>query len=49
MPTYIPKEDLKISRIEKLYGKDFGIKTTKELGKYLRKKKWKSLAELLKI
>ena len=39
----------KINRIEKLYGKDFGIKNSKELGVYLRKKGHKNLAELLKI
>lgn len=34
--------------IEKMYGKDFGIGSDKELGNYFKEKGYKSLSELLK-
>ena len=39
----------KIKEIEAKYGKDCGIKDSKELGEYLEKAGYKSLRELLRI
>lgn len=42
------RSDTKIGTIEKRYGKDFGVRSDKELGSYLKEKGYKSLSELLK-
>ncbi|MBD3330270.1 hypothetical protein GF354_01935 [Candidatus Peregrinibacteria bacterium] len=34
--------------IEKIYGKDFGIRNDKKLGNYLKEKGYNSLSQLLK-
>lgn len=34
--------------IEKMYGKDFGVRSDKELGTYLKENGYKSLSELLR-
>lgn len=42
------RTDTQMGTIEKMYGKDFGIRSDKELGNYLKEKGYKSLSELLK-
>ncbi|MCK5466201.1 hypothetical protein KAI56_01735 [Candidatus Parcubacteria bacterium] len=42
------RKDTQMGTIEKMYGKDFGIRSDKELGNYLKEKGYKSLSELLK-
>lgn len=42
------RADTKINTIEKLYGKDFGVRSDKKLGSYLKEKGYRSLSELLK-
>ena len=42
------RKDTQMGTIEKMYGKDFGIRSNKELGNYLKEKGYKSLSELLK-
>jgi hypothetical protein len=37
-----------MSTIEKKYGKDFGVRSDKKLGNYLKEKGYGSLSELLK-
>lgn len=37
----------KLNKIEKLYGKDFGVRSSKKIVKYLRSKGYPSLAKLL--
>ena len=39
--------DTKMGTIEKMYGKDFGIRSDKKLGNYLKEKGYRSLSELL--
>lgn len=41
------RADTKMGTIEKMYGKDFGIRSDKQLGNYLREKGYSSLNELL--
>lgn len=38
----------KMRTIEKMYGKDFGVRSDKELGNYLKEKGYNSLSQLLK-
>lgn len=42
------RTDTKIGTIEKQYGKDFGVRSDKELGSYLKQKGYGSLSQLLK-
>lgn len=42
------REDTKMGTIEKKYGKDFGVRSDKNLGQYLDEKGYSSLSELLK-
>jgi hypothetical protein len=42
------RTDTKIGTIEKQYGKDFGVRSDKELGTYLKQKGYGSLSQLLK-
>jgi hypothetical protein len=47
--TYRQKRnDTKMGTIEKKYGKDFGIRSDKQLGNYLSEKGYRSLGELLR-
>lgn len=39
--------DTKMGTIEKKYGKDFGVRSDKKLGNYLKDKGYGSLSELL--
>ncbi len=41
------RSDTKMGTIEKKYGKDFGIRSDKRLGNYLKDKGYDSLSELL--
>ena len=41
------RADTKMGSIEKMYGRDFGIRSDKELGNYLKEKGYSSLSELL--
>lgn len=41
------RSDNKMGNIEKKYGKDFGIRSNKKLGNYLKDKGYSSLSELL--
>ncbi|KKU01848.1 MAG: hypothetical protein UX03_C0035G0002 [Candidatus Woesebacteria bacterium GW2011_GWE1_45_18] len=42
------RSDTKIGTIEKKYGKDFGARSDKKLGSYLKQKGYSSLSELLR-
>ena len=42
------RADTKMGTIEKKYGKDFGVRSDKKLGNYLKEKGYNSLNELLK-
>lgn len=42
------RSDTQMGTIEKMYGKDFGIRSDKKLGTYLKEKGYKSLSQLLK-
>lgn len=42
------RDDTKMGTIEKMYGKDFGVRSDKELGSYLKQKGYQSLSQLLK-
>ena len=41
------RSDTKMGTIEKMYGKDFGVRSDKKLGNYLKDKGYNSLSELL--
>jgi len=41
------RADTRMGTIEKKYGKDFGIRSDKKLGSYLKEKGYKSLSELI--
>lgn len=41
------RSDTKMGIIEKKYGKDFGVRSDKKLGNYLKDKGYGSLSELL--
>ena len=41
------RSDTKMGTIEKKYGKDYGVRSDKKLGNYLKEKGYKSLSELL--
>lgn len=41
--------DTKIGTIEKMYGKDFGVRSDKKLGNYLKEIGYGYLSKLLKI
>tara|TARA_R110002012_G_scaffold139040_2_gene296122 strand:- start:16393 stop:16575 length:183 start_codon:yes stop_codon:yes gene_type:complete len=41
------RSDTKMGTIEKKYGKDFGVRSDKKLGNYLKDKGYGSLSELL--
>lgn len=41
------KNDTQMGTIEKIYGKDFGVRSDKKLGNYLKEKGYQSLSELL--
>jgi len=40
--------DTNIGTIEKKYGRNFGVRSDKQLGNYLKEKGYQSLSELLK-
>ena len=42
------RSDTKMGSIEKKYGKDFGVRSDKQLGNFLKEKGRKSLNDLLK-
>ena len=42
------RADTKMGTIEEKYGKDFGVRSDKTLGNYLKDKGYSSLSELLK-
>jgi hypothetical protein len=42
------RSDTKVGTIEKTYGKDFGVRSDKKLGTYLKEKGFNSLSQLLK-
>jgi len=42
------RADTKIGTIEKKYGRDFGVRSDKKLGSFLREQGYPSLATLLK-
>lgn len=42
------RADTHIGTIEKKYGKDFGVKSDKQLGTYLKDKGYPSLSKLIK-
>ena len=42
------RSDTQIGTIEKMYGKDFGVRSDKKLGNYLKEKGYSSLSQLLK-
>ncbi len=42
------RSDTLIKSIEKTYGKDFGVRSDKKLGTFLKEKGYESLYELLK-
>ncbi|GAJ01193.1 unnamed protein product [marine sediment metagenome] len=42
------RSDTKIGTIEKKYGKDFGVRSDKKLGKYLKEKGYPSLSKLIR-
>jgi len=42
------RSDTKIGTIEKKYGKDFGVRSDKKLGSYLKQKGYSSLSEILR-
>lgn len=41
------RDDTKIGTIEKKYDRDFGVRSDKKLGKYLKEKGFPSLSKLL--
>jgi hypothetical protein len=43
------RSDTKIGTIEKMYGRDFGVRSDKKLGNYLKDIGYTSLSKLLKI
>lgn len=49
MPKQIRKkrEDTKIGTIEKKYGRNFGVRSDKKLGNYLKEQGFPSLSKLL--
>lgn len=42
------RKDTKLGTIEKKYGKDFGVRSDKQLGNFLKDKGYASLSQLLK-
>ncbi len=42
------RTDTRMGSIERIYGRDFGVRSDKKLGNYLKQKGYKSLSELLK-
>ena len=42
------RSDTQIGTIEEMYGKDFGVRSDKQLGSYLKEKGYNSLSQLLK-
>lgn len=42
------RSDTKIGTIEKQYGKDFGVRSDKHLGNYLKDKGYSSLSQMLR-
>lgn len=42
------RDDTQMGTIEKMYGKDFGIRSDKQLGNYLKEIGYDSLSQLLK-
>lgn len=46
-PIRKKRADTKMGTIEKKYGKDFGVRSDKKLGNYLKDKGYSSLNELL--
>jgi len=41
------RSDTKMGTIEKIYGKDFGVRSDKKLGNFLKEKGYKSLSQFL--
>lgn len=48
MPKRAKRADTHIGTIEKKYGRDFGVRSDKHLGTYLKEKGYPSLSKLLK-
>lgn len=44
----IKRSDTKVGTIEKQYGRDFGVRSDKQLGNYLKEQGYSSLSRLLK-
>ena len=42
------RSDTKVGSVEKQYGRDFGVRSDKKLGNYLKEQGYKSLSELLR-
>lgn len=42
------RSDTQMGTIEKMYGKDFGVRSDKKIGNYLKEKGYNSLSQLLK-
>ncbi len=42
------RSDTKMATIERMYGRDFNVRSDKKLGNYLREKGYPSLSKLLK-
>ncbi len=42
------RSDTQMGTVEKQYGKDFGVRSDKQLGNYLKEQGYNSLSELLK-
>lgn len=48
MTIRIKRSDTKMGTIEKKYGKDFGVRSDKKLGTFLKESGYPSLTKLLK-
>lgn len=42
------RKDTQMGTIEQMYGKDFGVRSDKKLGSYLKERGYDSLSKLLK-
>jgi hypothetical protein len=48
MPIRKKRKDTLMKTIERKYGKDFGVRSDKKLGNYLKEKGYNSLSQMLK-
>ena len=48
MAIRVKRSDTKMGTIEKKYGKDFGVRSDKKLGSFLKESGYPSLSKLLK-